>query len=154
MLSPERPIIEDPASGKQKIVRCLHQVIASHWPLVSLVICFLAALAHPSTGASAFSTIIQFLVPALFVIVGLTLDLSALAALLDWRNAFANAQVQVYSLAALPLIYYISVYHWKWETSLGILPASLAPGCMAVMCMPTTTTTGILFTMEAKGTCV
>jgi len=131
--------------------RCLHKTFEEHWMLLVLAACFCAARINPDPGAAVYSTAITILVPALFCIVGLTIDLRALTTLADVDTVAANLLCQSYSLVVMPLVYYISVYHWQWEVHTGIVSSSLSPGIMAAMCMPTTTSTGILFTREAGG---
>ena len=147
MLSPHRPPVDssadsEPLTARHKASRCLHKTFDAHWMLLVLAACFCAAKINPDPGAAAYSTAIKILVPALFCIVGLTIDLRALTTLADVKTVAANLLCQSYSLVVMPLVYYISVYHWQWEVHTGIVSSSLAPGIMAAMCMPTTTSTG------------
>ena len=58
---------------------------------------------------------------------------------------------QGFNLVLTPLAFYFLVYRWGWDIKLGIISRELAPGVMAAMCIPTTTSTCVLFTKLAGG---
>jgi len=141
---------KDVHAGSESVSTRVQRIVSQHWPLITLLVCMFAAWPAPNYGAAAYSKVNAVLVPALFLIVGMTLDIRSLSGLLQ-SGLLHCALWQSYSLLGLPLAYYGLVYHWGWERHTGLVSDVLAPGVMACMCMPTTTNTCILFTQEAHG---
>jgi predicted Na+-dependent transporter len=61
-----------------------------------------------------------------------------------------NAAIQLFSLVGTPLAFYFVFYRTGVAASL-LGSKVLATGLMACTCLPTTTNTGVMFTIQAKG---
>jgi len=84
-----------------------------------------------------YAVLSEALIVALFLLLGLTLDIEALRQAAGALHV--HLFVQLFSLVLTPLAYFGLVYHWRWEVSSGILQPNFAAGVMAALCMPTTT---------------
>jgi hypothetical protein len=87
--------------------------------------------------AQVYAVLSEALIVALFLLLGLTLDIEALRQAAGALHV--HLFVQLFSLVLTPLAYFGLVYHWRWEVSSGILQPNFAAGVMAALCMPTTT---------------
>eukprot|EP01059_Diplonema_ambulator_P014917 TRINITY_DN25950_c0_g1_i1.p1 TRINITY_DN25950_c0_g1~~TRINITY_DN25950_c0_g1_i1.p1 ORF type:complete len:345 (+),score=78.97 TRINITY_DN25950_c0_g1_i1:32-1066(+) len=123
-----------------------------HALMIVLVTSFLALL-NPELGAKGGPLMYEVMIPlcikCIFFTIGLVLPAEQLV-----NGTMAvrfHLMCQSYSLLVLPFAYYVLVYHWKWEQSLGILTTDFSKGVMAALCMPTTAFTCVMFTKQAGG---
>ena len=103
----------------------------------------------PGPGAHVHHSAMPVLIATIFCIGGVLLPIhelrSGLAAL------HVHLTLQSFSLVLIPGAYWLLVYRWRWEVHSGILTAPFAAGTMAAMCMPTTTSTSLVFCQQARG---
>ena len=123
---------------------CLLATVRQQWmlPAVALMAVF-GALLPDAADLKNYSIGMPMCTGALFALQGLRLNLT------EFRHALVAAHVhvmlQTFSLVLTPALYFGAVFHWKWEEALTTRP--YAVGTMAQMCMPTTASTSLVFTI-------
>eukprot|EP01060_Flectonema_neradi_P039695 TRINITY_DN8828_c0_g2_i1.p1 TRINITY_DN8828_c0_g2~~TRINITY_DN8828_c0_g2_i1.p1 ORF type:complete len:368 (+),score=48.66 TRINITY_DN8828_c0_g2_i1:146-1249(+) len=129
------------------------EIVQRQVPLLTVVITALLAAIKPELGAKGGVLHYEIAVPTcivlVFLIIGVTTRVSKLRA--GCKAIGFHIACQCYSLAFLPLAYYLMVYYWRWDRHSGILSEGFSVGVMAAMCMPTTAFTCVLFTIGAGG---
>ena len=123
--------------------------LAQHWELLSVALMALLGATLPGIGLRVYDQVNPFLIRTIFALAGLTLPLHELGAGL--RAVHVHCAIQGFSLLATPLAYWSLVYSWRWEVRLGLLSPAYAAGTMAALCMPTTTSTSLVFVQQAGG---
>ena len=120
-----------------------------------LIVILTASLAAIKPGLGAKGGVLQYdiAVPMcivfVFLIIGITTRISKLKT--GCKAVGFHIACQCYSMGVLPLLYYLTVYYWKWDRKIGLLSEGFSVGVMAAMCMPTTAFTCVLFTISAAG---
>ena len=109
---------------------------------------FIAGMAKPSPGASYYSQIAPTLMRILFVLTGYTIPVHELIS--AGAAVKLHVSIQIFSLFVIPFFFFLTLFKSGLAASL-LGSSALANGLMACMCLPTTTNTGVLFTMQAKG---
>ena len=130
----------------------LHQLLLRYWMLFAVLATAGIAVAYPNPGVQLYTHVSVALLVALFFFQGFMLKLENLRQALALRALPAHLWLQTFSLVVTPLLYFAIVYRWKWEVTTGILSnQELANGALVALAMPTTTSTSLLFTLEAGG---
>ena len=146
-----------PLSAGQKrailIMPSCRSFARQQWPLLMVATTAGLALVNPGLGAKGgvlqYDTVVPTLIVLVFLVIGATVPLEQL-----WEGTFAlnfHIVCQLYSLIVLPVVYYVVVYQWGWEVSMGILSPDFAMGVMATLCMPTTGFTCVMFARQGGG---
>ena len=151
---PSFPLVNVADSPQSKPARCrclsracLLATVRQQWMLPAVALMAVFGALFPSPGLTVYSIGMPMCTGALFALQGLRLNLT------EFRHALVAAHVhvmlQAFSLLLTPALYFGAVFHWKWEEALITRP--YAVGTMAQMCMPTTASTSLVFTIQAGG---
>eukprot|EP00927_Polykrikos_kofoidii_P078236 TRINITY_DN75089_c0_g1_i1.p1 TRINITY_DN75089_c0_g1~~TRINITY_DN75089_c0_g1_i1.p1 ORF type:complete len:404 (+),score=55.47 TRINITY_DN75089_c0_g1_i1:71-1282(+) len=127
---------------------CL-KILKSQRPLLLVLSSLGLAVVFPFRDAAAMKVGNTALVFMLFLAVGFVIPIKELA-----KGATAlhlHLLCQVLCFLVIPSIYYFLVYRWHWARSVGILSDAFGVGVMAALCLPTTTTTCVLFVQKSRG---
>jgi len=136
-------------NGEAKKRRTFSSCLQRHWMLVAVLLTSVIAALLPDPGVDAYSVLNVPILAALFFFQGLLLDIYMMRESFKRKALPSHIALQAFSLLATPLMYYIIVYRWHWEVS--FLGKLIADGAMVALCMPTTTSTSLLFTQIAGG---
>jgi len=143
-LTPECTAARTSGAGRR-----LLKTLRNNWPLLGTVGSVIAALLTPEQGAVFYEHISTPSLVVLFLALSFTIPLERLR-----QGVFAfhaHALCQIFNLVAMPLLYYVVAYRYKWPQQLGILTDAFGVGVMTVMCMPTTGNLCSLLTCQAGG---
>lgn len=125
----------------------LRRHLQQHWMVVAMVAAALVAQRAPAAGAALYHRYSKGLIACIFLLLGLSLPQDATHKAV--KRIAVHARCQALSLVAVPGAYYAVVHRRGLDAA--VLGPAVARGLMVCLCMPTTTTTGVVFTEGAGG---
>jgi sodium/bile acid cotransporter 7 len=123
-------------------------VLKSQLALILVLSSLALGVLLPGPGAKAYKAVKDPIIVVLFVAVGYVIPIKEFS-----KGAAAlhlHLLCQVLCFIVLPGIYYLLVFRWGWATSMGILSEPFSIGVMTALCLPTTTTTCVLWVQKSK----